>query len=260
MFFLLVKIRIRFYRKWIFLKRESFQLIDLFMRPLCFRISRLTNRYNKCKHYFIVVFQIRGSQAPMMKSGKTAGIIKSNTRSPVIYSSMLIRNLIITFEYLFQFIIRYLSGINNLYLYSLYSILPRYNIKIHIDTSTSGSIFQGIRHQVSKYLIYFIFIYPGNETSFQAVGYHCNRLTFSINTEYICQLFQKHNNLSRTYLEFQRIISSLLKSSIWFTSLSIRFTLRCTIRSRFLFSPVISGLLYNKETGPEIIVRGVRNS
>ena len=54
--------------------------------------------------------------------------------------------------------------------------------------------------------------------------------------------------------------SSLLKSIIWLTSLSIRFTLRCTMCSRFLSSPSIRGLLQSWVTGPEIMVSGVRNS
>ena len=59
---------------------------------------------------------------------------------------------------------------------------------------------------------------------------------------------------------FSVSFSNLLKSIIWFTSRSIRSTLRCTMCSRLLFCPVISLLSHNCVTGPAIMVSGVRNS
>ena len=156
---------------------------------------------------------------------------------------MLIRNLIITFKYLFQFIIRYLSGINNFYLYSLYSILPDTISKFTLIRPPAGVYFKAFDIRLVNILSILSSSIQAMKLPSNAVGYHCNRLTFSINTEYICQLFQKHNNLSRTYLEFQRIIFQFIKIKhlVYQPQHTVYTTLYDT--KQILFSPVISGLL-----------------
>ena len=209
--FLLTGLCNRLHWRCIIFQRESFQLVNLFMSSFCSRISRLTNRYGQRKYHFFLTFQIGSDQSTMMQFSQATRIVKSNTCTPVIYSSMLIRNLIVPFEYLLQFVFRNLPGIDYFYFYRLCTFLSRYDIEIHINTSTYRSILQGIRHQIGKYLVNFILIDPSNETAFQSTGSQCDRFIFSINPENIRQFFQQDDNFGRTYLQFQCIVFQFVK-------------------------------------------------